>query len=416
MTKFYDLLLSDLRSLKNSFSRLLGLILLFTLIGHFFMVEPYFGYKNEQQTLYSELNVSKNELQKVDGQLKKLQDVDKHAYLALNKIKKEIKDFPTNLRNMLPMIKESISASTSLQHQQSKPLLELPSDIKTFEKGVQWYTKQWFTKTRGKLKSDVFVPVMLLETESQEATKEKLQQLSQKAMKEISDYMDGIDPNFWHTFTEKTVVAKNLNKVVEQAFKPIYAEIKKLTKEIKNITTSHKEKLESIKENIKKTEEIETDLKNRVDNLQSPIGKIPVSLTDFIKLFPLLITILMVMVTLHLSRSRRLYAALQENMAKQEDDADKTAFSCVIDCWYLPPYLNILQPLLLAAAITVITAVFIRSVFLVTVNPELFLSLTGKEETLQWYLYMVSYLLGALAILGCLWFIRKSASSQAAKH
>ena len=174
--------------------------------------------------------------------------------------------------------------------------------------------------------------------------------------------------------------------------------------------TSHKGKLESIQVSIKKTEELKTDLKNRLDTLQSPIGKIPVSLTDFIKLFPLLITILMVMLSLHLSRSRRLYEVLQENRAKQEDQTDKTAFACIIDCWYLSPYQNILQPLILTASIAVIAGFFVRSVFLVTDSPELFLSLTGKEQTVQLYLYIASYLLGALTILGCLWSIRKSAS------
>ena len=174
--------------------------------------------------------------------------------------------------------------------------------------------------------------------------------------------------------------------------------------------TSHKDKLEYIQKNIKKTEELKIDLKNRLDTLQSPIGKIPVSLTDFIKLFPLLIIILMVMIALHLSKIKRLYAALQEKMVKQEEQTDKTAFACVIDCWYLPPYPTILQPLILAGAIAVIAAVFVRSVFLVSTSPELFLSLTGKEETLQLYLYLASYLLGALTLLGCLWSIRKSTS------
>lgn len=412
MTKLYDLLLNDLRSLRNGFSRLLGFILLFTLMGHLFIVEPYFGYKNERQTLSNELNVSKNDLEKVDEELKELEEADKHARQALKRIKEEIKHFPSSLRSMLPKIRESISTSPSpsLQAQQYQSLLQLPTDIKTFEKGVNWYTNHWFAKIIQKLKNDVTGPILQLKTQSRETAKEKLKQLSKKAMKDISAYTEGINPDFWHTFNEKTMVAQDLDKVVDRSFKPIYVEIDKLTKEIRETMTSHKNRLESIQNNIKKTRKLETDLENRLNTLQSPIGKIPVSLTDFIKLFPLLVTILIVMIALHLSKSRRLYVTLREKMADQEEEADKTAFTCVIDCWYLPPYLNILQPLVLAGTIAIIAAVFVRSVFLVTTSPELFLSLSGKEETLQLYLYLGSYLLGTLVLLGALWSIRKSTS------
>lgn len=412
MTKLYDLLLNDLRSLRNSFSRLLGLVLLFTLIGHLFIVEPYFGYQDEEHTLSGELNVSKNNLHTVDERLKKLKKVDKQTHQVLSRTRAEIKDFPAHLRRMLPKIRESISAapSPSLQAQQFRSLPQLPTDIKTFEKGVNWYTNHWFTKIIQKLKNDVTGPILQLKTQSQETAKAKLEQLSKKAMKDISTYTEGIDPDFWHTFSEKTEIAQGLIKLVDLSFKPIYVEINTLTEEIKNTMILHKEKLKSIQANIKKTGELKTDLKNRLDTLQSPIGKIPVSLTDFIKLFPLLIIVLMVMISLHLSKSRRLYSALRETMPKQEEQTEKTAFACVIDCWYLPPYQTVLQPLILTGAIAVIATVFFRSVFLVTTGPELFLSLTGKEETLQMFLYMASYLLGVLVLLGCMWSIRKATS------
>jgi hypothetical protein len=51
MAELFDILLNELRLTKKGFNRILSIGLLFTLSGHFFVVEPYFSYKKEEKVV-----------------------------------------------------------------------------------------------------------------------------------------------------------------------------------------------------------------------------------------------------------------------------------------------------------------------------------------------------------------------------
>jgi hypothetical protein len=57
MAQLFDVIFTDLRSSKKSVNRLLSLGVLFALVGHFYVVEPYFHFKVQELEL---LELSKN--------------------------------------------------------------------------------------------------------------------------------------------------------------------------------------------------------------------------------------------------------------------------------------------------------------------------------------------------------------------
>ncbi|MBU1669193.1 hypothetical protein KKC13_12305 [bacterium] len=422
MTKLQNMFLNDLVGLKNGFSRLLGLGILFIIIGHFFIVEPYFSYKKEQKLLSAGLSKSKDDLEIVKKHFLEIKKVDSQIESVLKEVKRDIQKFPKDLRQDLTKIKkettssalaeeESLSSSFRVQTGQYDTVKLLPRDIQTFEKGVHWYTKQQFTKMVNRLQNEIITPLINLDMLSEENQKEKLEQLTKKAIDDIFMYINRLEsenPNFWRTFDDKMHIADELDRVVTDSFNPINNEISKSLKKINEVTESRREKLVVLEEDMQKTEEMKKSLENRLNTLQSPIGKIPVGLIDFIKIFPLLILVLMVMIVLHLSKSRYMYEILQKDMPKMDIGEDKTIFNHIINCWYLPPYSNILHYLVLVVAIIFIAAIYIRSTLLVMATPELFFSITDKEYSLQSDVYMVLYFLGTLVLLVSLFFILKA--------
>ena len=49
MATLFDVILNDLQSNKKNVNRLLSLGILFALIGHFYVIEPYFQYKKQER-------------------------------------------------------------------------------------------------------------------------------------------------------------------------------------------------------------------------------------------------------------------------------------------------------------------------------------------------------------------------------
>ena len=78
MTQFFDIIFEDLRSSKRSVNRLLSIGILFALLGHFFVVEPYFQYiirasfSQERMNYYRETGQS--EYRSKDGKETKVID------------------------------------------------------------------------------------------------------------------------------------------------------------------------------------------------------------------------------------------------------------------------------------------------------------------------------------------------------
>lgn len=148
-------------------------------------------------------------------------------------------------------------------------------------------------------------------------------------------------------------------------------------------------------------------LTSRLDSLESPLGRIPTDLPDLIKAFPLLIVALVVMVTGAFQKSNKLYAALWSEFEKNSKAADYKTFQQLADCWYLPPYPTIFQPLLLIGFAAINIFIFVRACLLVLSEPELFRSLTVENEAFRRNLFMGAYVIGALVISGSVWFSRR---------
>ena len=271
MSQFFDTVWNDFLSVKKDFNRYIIIGVLCVFITHFYVIESYFFYKNQQKKAVKELKEKKVQLEKLLKQLEYLETTYKKVHKPFQNIQEKIRAFPQHLRSVLPKIRRSFSANFPSQPrdqtwQQSdyrvEPLLSFPSNVKTFEEAVRWYINRWFKEIINGLQNKVVNPVWELEEDLRLGDQTKLAYLCQDALKKIRNYIDNIDPNFWHSYERgKVSMASGLYHVVEESFKPIYKEIDRLIKDLNNVVCLKKEELQGTQNAFERLQKQEKNLK-----------------------------------------------------------------------------------------------------------------------------------------------------------
>jgi hypothetical protein len=202
MAQLFDVLFTDLRSSKKHMNRLLTLGILFILVGHFYVVEPYFQYKVQE----SVLSIQRDNLKALS------QDIES----TLRDTKDQIENYPNHLGEMRRKIYDALWLGPS-----SDPLqvgeISLPAQI-TFEKGMRLYVEKWFTNLIDQLEKGIVTEVSNLST---------------TANKAIEDFRAGLNklekdnPDIWRNYEVKKgeVATGQLQDLVEVSFDSLENEL-----------------------------------------------------------------------------------------------------------------------------------------------------------------------------------------------
>jgi len=67
MEQLFEIIFTDFRSSKKNVNRLLSVGILFAIVGHFYVVEPYFQYKIQENNATKALDVNKKEVKTMEG-------------------------------------------------------------------------------------------------------------------------------------------------------------------------------------------------------------------------------------------------------------------------------------------------------------------------------------------------------------
>ncbi|GAN33291.1 MAG: hypothetical protein DYG83_02885 [Candidatus Brocadia sp. AMX2] len=462
MPQLFDVIFDDLRSCKKHVNRLLGAGLLFALIAHFYVVEPYFEYKEQEPRLKKSLDEKKLQFDQLSGQSERITNLSKNIKTNQTTIENKIRDFPQHLRGILSdlwnVFLSELSPDTSnrsTQIQQSAPVQQsiniqrpakereklendsnmpfpvqqsmqiqqsrfikigdfsLPSGITTFNDGVHWYIETWFNNLLNEIREGIEEPIKQANITSDMVGDIDLQNITQQGIKDIQKYIDRVEkenPNFWRSYSGprgKLDVAQELQYEVKKSFGLLGDKINMLVGRLKEAVKAQKEELDKMNNDMTKLQDSKDKLDSRLSSLESPFGRIPADLPDLIKLFPILMAGLMVAVTVTLQKSEGLYSILWEEYKKNASEVDAKVFQRQTDCWYLPPYPSLFHPMVLVILMAIIIGIFVRACLLVISEPGLFASLTGEAQSLRRNLFIGTYIAGAFAILGCLWFVGK---------
>ncbi len=381
MAQLIDVIFNDLRSSKKSVNRLLSLGVLFALIGHFSIIEPYFQYKAQEQTLL------------------KQRDKVKEIGDSLGNIQQQVIDYPGHLRNVKELIKNALWSHSSPD---TLHIGEISLTIKNreFQEAVGLYVENWFPHLMGQFKKPVSELGNLAAVTDASKIIGKVLIMADEAVRNFQtelEILEENDPEIWKDYTgpREAAATQLLQGVVEDAFGTIQNKIPALQT--------------IMGDSLKKVESNLGQLEPRIKSLVSKFGPFTVRLTDFIVLFPLFIVGLLVMITAVLHKSSCLYIALWRGFTKDNKAIDRGIFLQFADCWYLPPY-TCVQPLLLIALLTVISGLFVRAGFLaiLTDDAELFAFMLPVVEFTTQNMFTGAYVFGTLVIVACFGLIVKT--------
>jgi hypothetical protein len=405
MSDLFKTILGDIRAAKNRFNRLLGVGTIFILLGHFYVLEPYFAYKAQEVRVRQALTEREETLGKLSDQVERTKRASEKAHATLAELRRRIEQYPDHLRNTLPEIDRAVRTGPAVQSfAQTAPVqvseMVVPPHIKTFEAGVQWYVEQWFEQLLTDLQNGVVNPIAELELDGKGEERLRLRGMTRAPMERIRLYLAGIDPDFWRTYsTGKVPVARDLQQVMRESFGPLEAEVTEWLKKTTRRFEVEKKAAEAMRAELEKSREQQKKLESRITSLESPMGRLPLSLPDLIVLFPLLLVVIVVMVVLAFKKSGELCVSLWEPFVQEQNERGLGAFRHYTDCWFLPPYSSVGSPLVLIAWFMGIAVIFARGAFLIFGEPELFASLTGELNISKRNLFNAAYLLGCVVIL-----------------
>lgn len=446
MPQLFDILFNDFRSARGKVNRILGAGLLFALIAHFYVVEPYFEYKRQETRLKEILFEKRKQINLLSERSERMVNLSENIKRNQKNIEDEVKHFPQHLRGRLSDIRKlfhpesSSNSSEQVTHIQQSAVIQqsgdirelkykkigdvsLPSDITTFNDGVDWYIKTWFDDLLEDIKKRIEEPIKQTDIKSGMVGDIELLNITQQGTKDIQGYIDGVikeNPDFWKTYSGtggKVDVAQGLQSEVKKSFNPLWENITTLVEGLKNAEKVQRGELINVKGDMAKLEGRKVELDQWLSSLESPFGRIPADLTDFIKLFPVLMVGLIVFVTASIRKSMSLYTALWEEYKKNDPEADVTVFQRQTDCWYLPPYPNMFRLFILGCCIAIIVCVFVRSSLLVVSGHALFKPLISDEvDFLSRDIFIGVYIFGVLVIIGCLYFNGKILRGRKASH
>jgi len=423
-----DVMLNDYRVSIKEINRLFLVGLLFALASHFYVIEPYFQLKSKEQSLQNSLPAMEQSLNVIMRDEAKISEAKQSVAAALQQIRDNLLQFPDQLRDVLPDIQSALNlrgspapgqpavaapdlppyAQFNQQQymQQALPgsTITLPGEINSFEAAVNWYVNDWFARLLAELENRVVKPVIDLDSAGSTNGARDLHEICTNAVDAVKKHINAIDPDFWHSYGGrggKVDVASGIRDNIESAFAPLENKVFELLEETNRQRQSQEEKLAMLNMTISDTREKITFLSDRLKAIESPFGPLPLRMTDLIKLFPFLLVALAVKLAFVMREG-----ALQKSLFRQMNDrpndtAAQLLMQYQLRSLLLAPASSPASLAAMAAWLTALLAVFIRSAWLISSNPQVFTG-GGEQQALALnpQLYHAGFLAGLALLTG----------------
>jgi hypothetical protein len=425
-----DVILNDYRSSIKEINRLFLVGLFFTLAAHFYVVEPYFQLKIREQSLQNSLPAMEQSINVLGQEATKINEAKQSASAALQEIREDLLRFPDQLRDALPDIQSALNPANNplpggqysnsvlygqyaQQQYMQQPLpgrtIILPAEITTFEAAVNWYVNDWFAKLLAELENRVVKPVGELGSTNGAGD---LDEICKNAVDTVKKTINAVDPDFWHSYGGrggKMDVASTIRDNIESSFAPLENRVYQLLEETNRQRQGQEEKLAGFNKTIAATRDKIAFLSDRLKSIESPFGPLPLRLTDLIKLFPFLLAALAVKLAFVMRQAAAQQALFKQLTAAGPADAtSQLLLQYQLRSFLLAPAGRLLSLAAMSAWLTVLFAVFIRSVWLMSIHPQIFID-GGEQEALFMnpQLYHTGCLAGLALLAGAAAFMLK---------
>jgi hypothetical protein len=428
-----DIILNDYRSSIKEINRLLLVGLFFALAAHFYVIEPYFQLKSREQSLQNSLPAMEQSIKTLSREAARINEAKQSVTSALQQIHRKLNLFPGKLRDALPDLREALNQrgmpasdqsagnapdlppygqfdQQQYMQQQLPPriTINLPAEITSLPAAVNWYVNDWFAKLLVELEDRVVKPVIGLGGDRIPHEAQDLNVISRQAVAAVKDRIKTIDPDFWRSYGGKVDVFSSLDNDIEAAFAPLESKVMALLEETNRRRQGQEEKLATLNQTIAGTREKITFLSDRLKSIDSPFGPLPLRMTDLIKLFPFLLVVLAVKLAFVLREGAGQKSLFMEMTGGGHDTTSPQLRRYQLRSVLLAPASRLLAFGVMAAWLTALLAVFCRSAWLISGNPQIFMD-GGEQEALflSPQLYQGGCLAGLALLAGAAAFMLK---------
>ncbi|MGD8954638.1 MAG: hypothetical protein PVI45_09715, partial [Desulfobacterales bacterium] len=351
---------------------------------------------------------------------------------SLDSIGKDIDGFPDRLREMLPRLQAALQGTRSdrqigerpfLQNQIQRPQiqpplqqsqllpanspaadlgLDLPPQVQTFDEAVRWYSEGWFDHLLGRVDQELVTP---LAARSETITLEQttaLTQTTQGAVNTIRAHIAGINPDFWRHYGGpggKVDVAQQLRREVGEAFQPVNQKVLGLVQQTETAKKALDLQLATIQLELQATRQSIDTLSDRVKSIELPFGRLPLDLTDLIVLFPIIVAITAVMLATSILKTARIFSDVCRTYPQHSDHDALATLTAVMGSWYLPPFCNIIGPVMLIVWYLTAGVIYVRAGSLIFSSPDIFAAAENTAAAIKPRLFTGVNVVGFSAIL-----------------
>jgi len=139
----------------------------------------------------------------------------------------------------------------------------------------------------------------------------------------FESYYRSLDENFWKDYDliieDRSVIAEKISSSFKQTVRIFLEEIKDYLDRFRGYLDRERIKADKLKEKINEVNLHEESLKRKLSTIDSPIGKLPVNLTDFIKTFPVIVSLITLIVYLNF----RKIISLKQILISLSDSEDR---------------------------------------------------------------------------------------------
>ncbi len=394
MADLFNFLFKELLEAKKIYFRFVFGGIIFILFGYVYVIEPYFSYQNQKKQLENILNYQLKEVKKLEEKINKLKKTVDLSVLSYEELENRLDIFPYELAGAIIDFRNYFSSEKREKPQKdlTEEEYEYFKNFSNIKEAVRWYTDNWYIRIFNIAKDEIIEPISKTSTEIGLSTK-KLEDLYRSTFESFEKKYKSYDENLWKDYNQivenKSIVAEKISSTLKQTIKEFLVEIKNYLDTFRDYLKKENIKVEKLKDKINQINKSEEDLKNKLNIIDSPIGKLPVDLVDFIRTFPFILSLISFFIYLQYKKIQNLI----EYTISHSDTKEK-----LFKVRYTSEHYLLKKQFLLLVFI-LFFLIYLRVIYLIMIEGDLFRMVTGEVNRSELALYSVFYLSGFLIFL-----------------
>ena len=158
-----------------------------------------------------------------------------------------------------------------------------------------------------------------------------------KAEESLRVYLDTLDPEFWRDYeTGKVPASRGMQKVVKNSFGKVKDTVESIISTAENHVREKKDEVVRFEKKLETIAKESNELTKRIDNFDSPLGKLPVGVQELVAIFPGLILLFAIIMARAISGGLRHWFHIRQEVSQNNPSLPKHKLHLYASAWFIP--------------------------------------------------------------------------------